>query len=790
MQLLFAATLFVSALLLFLVQPMVGKIILPLAGGTPAVWNTCMVFFQGGLLAGYLYAHAGTTRIGTRRFAGLHALLLILPLAALAVVAATAGRPLAPLTSLAPHGQEYPFFGMIAMLAALVGLPFFFLATSAPLLQRWFADTDAPSARDPYFLYAASNLGSFLGLLLYPLLLERQFTLRMQAWVWFAGLLVWVGLTWRCAAALLRSRPPAWKPRPGDSALDAQPIDWTRRLRWVGLAAVPSSLMLSVTTYATTDLAPIPLFLVVPLGIYLLTFVVAFGLQSAWPFRLAAALFPVFLLMILFMRGAGIEDNLILGLRRAFHEAGPDYWWLIGYHLLVFTLIALGCHFELARTRPPAVKLTEFYLWVSLGGVLGGLFNAFIAPNLFNDKYEYIVGLLAACYLVAPGRSAADRSARSWRNDLLIALALGAAVFLALKYFAPALEYPPLRWLAAWLAEHDQSIWVERLRTVVCFGVPALICFLFVDRPVRFGLATTAVYAAGALAMGMNPQTDEDTKNLLTARSFFGVLKVDEIKLASGGVDHKLVHGSTVHGLQHFDPPSDEPLTYYHRTGPVGDIFANTRAGRSNRPLGFVGLGTGSLTAYGQPGQSVTVYEIDPLVRRIAEDPKYFTYLSEAKKRGVNLDIVMGDARLRLAEAPDGKYAVLAVDAFSSDSIPIHLLTREAVQLYFDKLAPDGVLALHVSNRYLELDTVAARIAADLGLVAYEWYDRVDGNSAPGKYSSHWIALARKEADLGELPMLPGHGESKRWTPMTVGDKPGPLWTDDFSNVLSVLAGG
>jgi len=786
-QLLFAATLFVSALLLFLVQPMVGKVLLPLAGGTPAVWNTCMVFFQGGLLAGYLYAHAGTTRFGTRRFAGVHAFLLILPLVALAVVAAMAGRPLAPVTSLAPHGQEQPFFGMIAMLAALVGLPFFFLATSAPLLQRWFADTDAPGARDPYFLYAASNLGSFLGLLLYPLVLEQHLTLKMQGWVWFAGLLVWVGLTWRCAAALLRSRPATWKPRPDDDTAIAPSIDWVRRLRWVGLAAVPSSLMLSVTTYATTDLAPIPLFLVVPLGIYLLTFVVAFGLQAAWPFKLAAALFPVFLLMVLFMRGAGIEDNLVLGLRRAFHEAGPEYWWLIGYHLVVFTLVALGCHFELARTRPPAVKLTEFYLWVSLGGVLGGLFNALIAPTFFNDKYEYGVGLLAAGFLVAPANATGASGRSGWLKDIVIALGLGLAVYLALRWFAPAIGYPPLRWLAEWLAAREQDVWMDRLRTVLCFGVPALVCFLFVDRPVRFGLATAAVYAAGSLAQASLGDAEESTKKLLTARSFFGVLQVQEQK-DDKSTDHKLVHGSTVHGLQHVHPPSDEPLTYYHRTGPVGDIFANTHAGRSNRPLGFVGLGTGSLTAYGQPGQSVTIYEIDPLVRRIAEDARYFSYLADARKRGVDVQIVMGDARLRLAEAPDGKFAVLAVDAFSSDSIPIHLLTREAVQLYFDKLAPDGVLALHVSNRYLSLDSVAARIAADLGLVAYEWYDRVDSTSAPGKYSSHWIAMARTEADLGELPLLPGAGEEKRWKRMSTQDKPGPLWTDDFSNVLGVLS--
>jgi hypothetical protein len=307
----------------------------------------------------------------------------------------------------------------------------------------------------------------------------------------------------------------------------------------------------------------------------------------------------------------------------------------------------------------------------------------------------------------------------------------------------------------------------------------------------RFGLAATAIVVAAFMASSEQTKYQEDHNTLnrthFAGRSFFGTLSVVDF-FDDGNVRyHKLIHGTTLHGQQAMDPPSGEPLTYYHREGPVGDIFKYTPAGQSDRPLGFVGLGSGSLSAYGKPGQSVTYYEIDGLVKQIATNSKYFTYVTEARNRGVKLDIVMGDARLKLKEARDGEYAVLAIDAFSSDSIPIHLLTREAIELYFRKLAPNGVLALHVSNRYLALDRVVARLAQDLGKPAYQWYDQ--DQSAPGKSRSDWIVLVNDPKYLGELTTLKDADGKIKWQPTKVeGDPPVSLWTDDFSNVLEVFS--
>lgn len=812
MRLLYSLTLFVGAALLFVVQPMTGKMILPLAGGTPAVWTTCMVFFQAALLAGYYYAHATTVGFGPRRVAGFHPALLGLPLALLVGTAVAAGAPVTPMKSLAPHGADYPFFPLALLLLVLIGVPFFFVATSAPLLQRWFADTDDPAARDPYFLYAASNLGSFLGLLAYPIYIERYLTVRQQSWLWAGGFALWAVLTALCAAALKRSAPPA---ESRTAAATDDRVTWGDRFRWIGLAAVPSSLMLSVITVITTDVAPIPLFFVIPLGIYLLTFVVAFGVRARWVDSVANVALPMLLLGAILFRITPLEANLPKLIQRVAEEVASwagikflpsEITCQIAYYLLLFTVIAQGCHLSLAASRPAAGRLTEFFLWLSLGGVLGGLFNAVVAPAVFVEHSEFVVGLLAACYCVAPpaDRDRLPCGPRAWLLDLLIPLALFALVYVLLTAFSSG-ELPkvdgesrlwsvPREWMTSfrdWLNDKEKLFWYDRVKTLLGYGPAVIAAFFCLERPLRFGLAVTAIVlaheAVGAEVHRRQVARGSVARTLFEGRSFFGSLSVQEYDDGQGQLYHKLVHGTTLHGMQAIDPPSGDPLTYYHKQGPVGDIFATTPVGKSNRPVGFVGLGSGSLSAYGQPGQSVTFYEIDALVRRIAENPAYFRYLTDAKARGVKLDIVMGDARLRLEEAPAGGYALLAVDAFSSDSIPVHLLTREAVQLYLDKLAPDGVLALHVSNRYLSLDRVVARIAADLGLPAYEWYD--GDEDAPGKSRSDWIVIAKSEASFGDLIKIPAAGGELKWKPLTVDpEKPGPLWTDDFSNVLDVFS--
>ncbi len=829
MRLLFSVTLFLSAVLLFLVQPMIGKMILPLAGGTPAVWTTCMVFFQAALLGGYLYAHAGTQRFGPRGMAGYHPMLLGLPLVLLVAAGVATGSPLTPIESLAPQGGGFPFVPLALLLTLLVGVPFFFLATSAPLIQRWFSATDDPAGKDPYFLYAASNLGSFLGLILYPLLVERYFPLRQQAWLWAVGFGLWTILTALCAAALKRSASPAAEA----ITTSAQPVTWPQRIRWLGLAAVPSSLMLSVITFATTDIAPIPLFFLVPLGIYLLTFVFAFAVRAKWVFYLSSLALPMLLLLFVFLRVTTLEDGIPgliqLAIETVHDTLRDNFRWIdanhkidlsdnawkimcqIIYHVGVFTSIALTCHLALAQSRPAAGRLTEFYLWVSLGGVIGGLFNAVVAPQTFVEHTEYAIGLLAACYFVAPGGSVDEEGPWPVVFDVIWPALLGLVVYFLLRGFwsgGRTLDSGEvLPWydqqfanVFQWINDHP---WknaagepriadpINKLRAILCFGVPALIAFLFVERPLRFGLAVTAIFVAAATTAKEQTKFQEDNNKVsrthFAGRSYFGTLSVTDYWDNDGVLYHKLVHGTTLHGQQAFEPLSDEPLTYYHRKGPVGDIFEATPVGKSSRPVGFVGLGSGSLSAYGKLGQSVTYYEIDSLVRQIATNPKYFTYVNDAKARGVKLDIMMGDARLKLKEAPDGAYALLAIDAFSSDAIPIHLLTREAIEMYFRKLAPDGVLALHVSNRYLALDRVVARIAQDLGKPAFQWYDL--DKSAPGKSASDWIVLVNDSKHVGELlKLLASDGASTKWQPLEVDPKkPVSLWTDDFSNVLEVF---
>ena len=613
---------------------MIAKMILPLAGGTAAVWSTCMVFFQAALLGGYWYAHAGPKRFGPRQFARPHSLLIFLPIIALAI-AAWFGSPLSPIEALAPRGEDYPFFNLVVLLAALVGLPFFFLATSAPLLQRWFAETDSPHAGDPYFLYAASNLGSLLGLIAYPAVIERYMRLSQQAWLFAIGFGIWAVLIWCCAAAISRAQLTDKKKveRP------APPIPRSEKLHWLILAAVPSSLMLSVTSHATVDLAPIPLFIVVPLGLYLLTFVIAFGRPGEWLGQLMSVVAPVALLLLIFMRVAENTQpkNLVIALSI---QTG------------VFFLTALACHLELARRRPQASQLTEYFLWVSLGGVLGGLFNALLAPVIFKEHTEYTVGLIAACFIVTRSRHTGPKPSISVLLDIAVPMILGCVVFMLVRFW-PDLTEPVTKMM--WNAEKNMTLgeWIEsggmflrldQLKSILCYGIPILVSFAFVDRPVRFGLCVAAI----CLASYMNISS---TGTILRSRSFFGVLQVTQVPpepTAMESVYHKLVHGTTLHGMQQVEPLSDDPLTYYHHSGPVGDIFSSTPAGKSKGPVAFIGLGTGSLTAYAKPGQKVTIYEIDPAVRRIATNPKYFTYYKDAEKRGGEISMIMGDVAVTI----------------------------------------------------------------------------------------------------------------------------------------------
>jgi hypothetical protein len=769
LPLLFATTLFLSAALLFLVQPLVGKLLLPLLGGTPAVWNTCLVFFQGLLLAGYYYAHAATDRLGVRRQARWHLALLLLAPAALAAGWLLAGSPLPVLGRLVPVDEEFPVLPVLALLTLAVGAPVLVLATTGPLLQRW----RAAAGTDPYVLYAASNAGSLVGLLAYPLAVEPTLSLTTQQHLWAAGVVVYVVLVAWCAALTasrddpvhhsgvgggqgLGDETPPKTPGPNPWVEPDAPLPARRVLRWLALAALSSALLNAVTAHLTTDLAPMPLLWVVPLALYLVSFILVF---ARWPERLhwlVGRVAPMLLLFLVVVLVTDAREPLAL---------------VLGLHLGVFFVLTLLCHGELARDRPPPTQLTAFYLYLSLGGVLGGLFTALVAPVVFHrvGVVEYPLALVLAA-LVRPGplpgawgRNAPKADERPRPADVVAPLLLGLAT-VGLILGVPRLLGPPP-------APSSPDAVVDRLlRGGLMFGVPAVLAFTLVRRPARYALALAALLLASALYPGPHGRA------LYTERNFFGTLRVTR---SPDGQFYRLVHGTTQHGQQRIDDTADppKPLMYYHPTGPAGRVLDRLLAGRRRR-VGAVGLGCGAMASYARPGEEWVFWEIDPAVVRVARDTGYFTYLDRCKG---DLRIVLGDARRQLEREPGGRFDLLILDAFSSDAIPVHLLTREALALYLDKLAPNGLLLFHVSNRYLDLPPLLARLAEahDPPLAA-----RVDDDSptsaqeADGKMRSVWVLLARSDDDLREAC------KDIHWQPIPA--RPGPVWTDTFSNLLGV----
>jgi hypothetical protein len=818
--LLFAATLFVSASLLFMIQPMVAKMVLPLLGGSPAVWNACMVFFQALLLLGYLYAHylAGDHENGKfepKRQWAIHTALLGLPIAAFMLAVAFGARhsPIAIAESLAPSGDTSPILSVLALLTVAIAIPFFVISTSAPLLQKWFAYTGHPSARDPYFLYSASNFGSMISLLGYPLFIEPNLSIVGQAWLFAVGFGILAVMIYFCGQAAAnpigvpppstrgkqKGKPVAAAAGPALSAPAEPRPTWARKAKWIVLAFVPSSLMLGVTFHMSTDIASIPLMWVIPLALYLVTFIIAFGRVPDW-FRLVIGnLAPVMILLLIFVLITPLD--LSMGIQ-------------LMLHILTFFAVALMCHYELARDRPSPQHLTEFFLIMSVGGMLGGVFNSLVAPLIFVHAYEYKLVLIIACLMVPKlidEKSEAEPVSPKRRRtvlalDIVIPVLLGIAF-----YYVSKMPYESEWYLRTRLKLHERlRISQDTIEAVLLYALPVMFCFFFVDRPLRFALCAAAILAP----ITIRKATDDV---IHTERSFFGILKVEQ-----HGHFNRLVHGTTLHGTQFnhryihwrdyiqmevrspfaweaiaivganlsYDARQD-PLTYYHRTGPVGamfrELYGRKGGADAKADVAMVGLGTGSVSCYAQPGQRLTFYEIDPAVKQlVADTDEYFTFVSNARARGAEIEIVMGDARLKLKEHTDRKYALLLVDAFSSDAIPVHLLTREAVQLYMNRLTDDGILALHISNKYVRLEPVCAQIAKDLGLTARLWSDSAEGQ--PGKTASSWVVMAKNDETLGTLglPLEKQKEYGSEWEHLHVG-KPMPAWTDDYSDVMRVM---
>lgn len=716
---LFVATLFLSATLLFAVQPMFAKMVLPRLGGAPGVWSVAIVFFQAVLLLGYLYAHLLTRFLSFRVGSLIHIALLALGLFFL---------PLALSQSWGQPPEEGHIGWLLGLFGVSVGVPFFALSANAPLLQAWFARSE--TGREPYFLYGASNLGSFLALIGYPLLAEPWLRLGTQSLVWSVGYLALAILVALTALASARRLDAATaEPRP--KAL----VTMGDRLAWVVFAFVPSALLISVTAHISTDIAAAPFLWVVPLAIFLLSFVLVFRDAPIIGPEWFAALLPGALVLVattLFIPNV-MSMPLVLSL-----------------HLAAYFIAVMVAHGRLYAARPAPSALTEFYLWMSFGGVLGGAFAGLLAPQLFNTILEYPLLLAAAlALLIVPSKT--PKAA-----FVVSAIILVAALALAGLQQASGTNVPYA---------------LQRNWTIALMVIGSLVLLAS-----RLPVIAAALFAA-LLVVGtaLKPASED----IAQTRSFFGVHRITDV---NGGEHRVLYHGTTIHGAQRLQNgrlPSyrPDPLTYYDVTGPLAEV---TRALRNNgwrlSPVALVGLGAGAMSCHREDGETWEFYEIDREVVRLARDPRYFSFVSSCNP---DAPITIGDARVTLQDATR-RYELIVVDAFSSDAIPVHLLTREAVKLYFDRMQEHGVVALHVSNRHLDLLPVVAAIARDLGLVVWSRYDTPTVFEASDYVASSVVAvLARRDEDLGSLP-------ADGWQRLEP-EAGVEAWTDDYSNILGAM---
>jgi hypothetical protein len=642
--------------------------------------------------------------------------------------------PVAASESWALVGDSHPIPWLLGGLATSVGLPFLAVSATAPLLQRWFAESGSPTAQDPYSLYAASNAGSLLALLCYPTLVEPNLTLSAQGWAWTAGYGLLVLLIVACGSAAFRHQPMPKQDANAGRRPPAGPVGWRPRARWVALALVPSSLMLGVTMALSTDLPPVPMLWVAPLALYLLSFILVFAKMPPWVHPTMIWALP---LAVVF------QVYLILGGKPL------PFGWQLTVHLSTLFVVAMVCHGELARERPPTRYLTEYYLWLSVGGVLGGFVNAVVAPLLFTTVAEFPLTLVAAAFLMPPLWTT-PTTAMAQRLNILLPAAF--CVF------------------AAWLIASERTANDPSAR-----GILAVACLALATRPMRFGLGVAAVFLMSFLVPSSTGSV------LYQGRSFFGISRVSE---GTNRNVHWLIHGRIEHGAQAFssDPKTHyAPFLYYDPAGPIGQVFLAHMEAKAKPTVGVVGLGAGSLAYYGQPGQEFCFFEIDPLVKQIAENSSYFTFLKDSDAA---CRVVLGDARLTLAHEPDGHFGLLVIDAFSGDAVPVHLLTTEAIELYLRKLAPDGLMAFHISNNHLELEPIIAAAARDLQLVGLSRRDRkadIDQAEAKrGRTPAHWLLVARDKSALRWV------ANDQRWKPLA-GQPRDRAWTDNYSNIFGAL---
>lgn len=730
--LMFGITVFASAALIFLVEPMIAKLVLPTLGGSPMVWNTCMAFFQGALLIGYAYAHLLQRIKSLKTQVIVHAVVLI---------AAALVLPLEVSKVFGQPGELPAALWLVSVLAVTLGAPFAALSATAPLAQAWYARVRAghADAANPYVLYAASNLGSLIALLAYPIVVEPTLSLNVQTVGWSIGYVAFVFLMVATAFSASKAGPTAPLERP--AATEKAAISWKDRLIWIGLAAAPSSMMLGVTTYVTTDIASTPFLWVLPLSLYLITFIMAFAAKPPLPKFYILVLQGALAVAVAFGFGMGLPMVLQLSM-----------------HMAMFFFTALMCHSALAERRPHPSRLTEFYLLMSVGGVIGGAFNAFLAPVIFNGIVEYPLVVVLACL----ARPWAWKLKMSWVEWGLITVAIlaFACVFVSRQFYS---HMPAFIQAAAYTV-------VPKLMLIV--GVVCV--FLVRDR----GLIFTAL--VGILLL--TSITSGGVENTIKAdRSFFGVLKLTRVPI--GGFSNEarvLAHGTTLHGVQFAEPElACTPRVYYAPKTPIGQVFAMARAHKGNLTVGAVGMGVGSVAGFNQAGDYTRFFEIDQQVIDMATNPQYLTYIKGCAKGKV--DWVLGDARLKLDDEATDKYDVLLIDAFSSDAVPAHLLTRQALELYLTRVKPDGVVIMHLSNRHLDLMSPVAATAMAAGGFPLEQRYPGDPVEVPQYIDSpeNVIIIGRNRAALAPYEADP------RWQPAQSNGV--RVWTDDYTNIFGSM---
>jgi spermidine synthase len=714
-------TLFLSAFLLFWCQPMVGKMMLPYLGGAAAVWTTCVLFFQTMLLAGYVYAHL-LSRAPLRAQIVAHGVMLLVPLAFL---------PIAFNSSALDAGAfHHPALALIGKLLAAVGVPFFVISTTAPLLQNWLSATEHSAAKDPYFLYAASNAGSLIGLLVYPFVVEPRIGVAMQSSIWGLGYAALIAMV-ICSAALVwkaATRGGRNQTRVVNAA--AERLAAREIAGWVVPAFAASALMLAVTNHITSNLASAPFLWILPLAIYLLTFIVAFSKTLHVSSARVSRLIPIVMLAMFPFVCADVI-------------APPGLnWILIATHLALLYGGALLCHAKLAERRPAPQQLTTFYFWVALGGVLGGVFTASLAPAVFRTVLEYPILVATLAFLRTSSDPEYKPTDRDWNYPAVVAIAV------------------TLVWVLFRRTNIDSDVTIPALAHTACLAI----AYKFRERPLRFGLTLTILMIAYSITL---PQYIEGADRIFVTRNFFGVKKV-----LRNGDFRSLLHGDTTHGVENMSRPA-MPTSYYHPRGTIGQIM--NELGRPVSRIGVLGLGTGTMAGYIAPERHMTFFDIDPQVELIARS--YFTYLSHCRD---NCAVIIGDGRLELDGMPDRSFDLLMLDAFSSDAVPAHLISREALRMYLNKITPDGILLFHVSNRYLNVDKLVQQLVLDAGLVAFQRMDQPGEFLSEGKTSTNHIIVARRLEDLAHIPMLEG------W--QAVEQRPGiRVWTDDYSSLLDLV---